>query len=171
MTLGHAIIVGQTMSGKTTLAKRMASAFRQRGVGVVVLDPLRDEWDCDVLFRYSQTFLSYARDPRMCARCALFIDESSMSLGLFDSENSWITCQSRHHGHVAHLISQRAQQISTTIRSQCSRLYCFSVSGYDAKLYARDFNCEMIEQEAPSLRQGEYIYVSRFEKPVKMSVF
>ena len=44
----HNLILGMTMSGKTTLAKRLAAHYTQNGINVVVLDPMYDpEWEAD----------------------------------------------------------------------------------------------------------------------------
>lgn len=167
----HSIIIGQTLSGKSLLAKRLSNWFLAEGVGVVVLDPMTDPgWNETASDKFASftdpiKFLSFIRDPDQCLQCALFIDEAGMSLDKFADEFTWITCQGRHHGHRAHLIAQRAEMISKTIRSQCSTLYVFNVNPDDAKTYARDFNNPTI-LEAPNLPQGHYIKIERF-KPAK----
>jgi DNA helicase HerA-like ATPase len=45
--MAHSLILGMTESGKTTLAKRLAQHYKSRGIGVIVLDPLNDDWPCD----------------------------------------------------------------------------------------------------------------------------
>ncbi len=166
----HSIIIGQTLSGKTALAKRLSNWYLARGIGTIVLDPMSDPgWNDNasplhVAFTDPQEFLAFVKDPDACLQCALFIDEAGMSLDKYAQEFQWITCQARHHGHRSHIIAQRAEMIGKTLRSQCSTLYAFNVNPDDSKQYARDFNCPAI-LEAPNLPQGHYLKVERF-KPV-----
>ena len=43
--MAHTLILGTTESGKTTLAKRIASQHRARGFELLVLDPLPNRQD------------------------------------------------------------------------------------------------------------------------------
>ena len=163
--MGHAITIGQTESGKTVWNKKLAGWYRSHGVGVIVLDPMSDAgWPADWKTADPEAFLAFVKDPDQCLQCALFVDEAGLAIGKFDAGFEWLTCQSRHHGHVCHLITQRAQQVSVNVRSQCSTLYAFNVNADDAKIYARDFNCPMV-MDAPGLAQGEFIAASRFATP------
>lgn len=169
--MGHAIIIGQTESGKSTLAKQLAGWYRRHGIGVLVLDPMKDPgWQADWMTDNPDEFLRTVRDPDQCLQCALFIDESGESINKFDKEFNWITCRSRHHGHVAHLISQRAQDINASTRAQATTLYIFNVNADDAKQYARDFNAPAA-LEAPHLPQGTCIKIERFKAPQRIVVF
>ena len=167
----HSIIIGQTLSGKTTLAKRLAAWYLANGIGVVVLDPMNDPgWNPDgaenfILFTNAEEFLDFVKDPDRCLQAAIFVDESGMILDKYAEKFNWLTCQGRHHGHVVHLLAQRAEMISKTLRSQCSTVFAFNINPDDAKAYARDFNAPAI-MDAPNLPQGQYIKVSRFS-PVK----
>lgn len=173
--IGHTIIVGQTLSGKTTLAKKLAALYRSRGVAVCVLDPNKDpDWNPETKGAHADgfymdddpvRFMQYIRDPDQCLQAAIFIDEGGDMLNKYDTEFNWITTRSRHHGHVAHLCTQRAQQLSVTIRSQCSILYCFNISIPDAKIYAVDFNAPEL-LNAPKLPQGQFLRVERFKPTV-----
>ena len=165
--MGHAITIGQTLSGKTLWNKRLAAWYKSQGVGVVVLDPMRDpEWNADRAFTDPDAFLAFVKNPDECLQCALFIDEAGMSLDRYNLDYQWLTCQSRHHGHVTHIIAQRAQQVSATVRSQCDTLFCFNVNPADAKIYSLDFNCELLK-EAPSLPRGHFIKCCRFGEPTR----
>lgn len=160
--MGHAIIIGQTESGKTTLCKRLAAHYKRRGIGVVVLDPMHDAgWPADFKTADSAEFLAFVKDPNRCLQCACFVDETGLSIDKYDVEYQWMTCQSRHHGHVFHLIAQRAQMISPNVRAQCSTCYAFNVNIGDAKLYAAEFNSDLLMQ-APTLRKGEFVKADRF---------
>lgn len=169
--MGHVITIGQTESGKTILNKKLAAAYKRAGIGVIVLDPMLDPgWNADFITDNPEKFLQFVRDPRCCLQCALFVDETGTSLDKFDVSSNWLTTQSRHHGHVCHLITQRAQQVSVTIRNQCSTLYCFNVNFKDAKLYAEDFNAKEV-LEAPNLPQGHCWKIERFKPPKKLRMW
>lgn len=169
--MGHCITIGQTESGKSILNKRLSAWYKSKGVGVVVLDVMRDPgWTCDFLTDDADEFLEFVKDPERCLQCALFIDEAGASLDRYAESFSWLTTQSRHHGHVCHLITQRAQQISPTVRNQCSTLYIFNVNGKDAKIYAEDFNSPLA-LEAPSLPQGHCIKIQRFKPPQRLRMW
>jgi len=127
-----------TLSGKTNLAKRLASEYKRQGVPVVVLDPLNDpEWACDFLTRDADQFMNVARGSR---QCALFIDETGDALGKFDTSRDWLATRARHYGHKSHFITQRPAQMSRTVWTQCTELFLFNISEYDAKLLANEFN-------------------------------
>ena len=165
MRLKHTITIGETESGKTVLNKRLAAYYRENGIKNCVLDPMMDpEWPADFMTRDPVEFLAFVKNPDKCLRCALFVDETGMSLDKYAVEYQWLSTTSRHHGHACHFISQRAQQINATIRSQCSILYMFRVNYKDAKVYSEDFNFpDSIARQAPDLKQGEYFRIARFE--------
>lgn len=165
MKTGHVLIVGQTESGKTICAQRIAAWYKSHNVATVVLDPMKDpKWNADFITADPVEFFSLIKDPNRCLNCAAFVDESGDSLNKYASDEQFLTTRSRHHGIVAHIIAQRAQQVSVTVRSQCSTLYAFSVSPADAKIYASDFNCDEL-LKCPTLPQGTCIRVQRFQPP------
>lgn len=169
--MGHVITIGQTESGKTICNKRLAAWYKRNGIGVIVLDIMRDpEWQSDFITDDPDEFIAFAKDPRKCLQCALFVDEAGASIDRYAETFSWLTTQSRHHGHICHLITQRAQQVSPTIRNQCSTLYIFNVNPRDAKIYAEDFN-DVAALDAPTLPQGHCIKIQRFQKPQRLRMW
>ena len=166
----HTLIVGQTLSGKTGYAKMLCNWWLSRGVGAVVQDPMNDpDWNKNGsnLFRIFSDpleFLAFVKDPDECQQCVIFVDEAGMSLNKYAEEFNWLTCQSRHHGHRAHIIANRAEMVSKSIRSQCATLVAFNLNPDDAKQYSRDFNSVAV-LDAPNLKQGEFIKVTRFQDP------
>lgn len=160
---GHCLLIGQTESGKTICAQRIAQAYKAGGIKVCVLDPMKDpKWNADFITDNPDEYFSLVMDPDRSLQCALFIDEAGQSLDRYVGKQQWLTCQARHHGHVTHIISQRAQQVDTTIRSQCSTVYAFNVAVDDAKLYAKSFNAPVL-LKCPTLPQGHCIRVQRFQ--------
>lgn len=168
---GHWLIIGMTMSGKTTLAKELSKKYSAAGIQCVVLDHMRDPgWSAAHVFSDADEFLDYVRDPARCLRCALFVDESGQTLDKNDKRYRWLTTTSRHHGHRCHIIGQRAESIDRTTRSQCATLAAFNLSLPDAKQYARDFNAPEL-LECPTLTQGEYILKRLYSPAVRGKLF
>lgn len=164
---GHSLTIGQTLSGKTILNQRLSRLYRKRGVQTVVLDPHNDPgWAASVLFKHFDEFLAFVKSPSKCRQCALFIDESGISLDKYDIECDWLTVSARHHGHRTHIIANRAEIVSRNMRSQCETLYTFQVCATDANQYANDFNCPMLKTVGPVLAQGEFLKITRYQ-PVK----
>lgn len=157
-----------TESGKTTLAKRLAQSLNNRGWGVLVLDPLQDPgWVADYVGTDLSEFMDLAKRSR---RCFLFVDEAGMNCGQWDTDSLWLATQSRHWGHSCYFISQRAIQISKTIREQCRFLYLFACSRSDSKVLADEWNREGLEA-ANTLQKGEYFYAPRFGEVKRLMVF
>lgn len=155
----HVLIAGMTESGKTTLGKTLAKAYRERGVPVMVLDPMNDPgWPEGSIIRDREMFLQRAK---LVQQHAIFIDESGQEIGRYAREMQWLATQARHWGHKSHFICQRIQQLDTTIRGQCSSLYLFTVSRKDADLLAEEWAKEEL-RGAHTLDQGEFFFTTRY---------
>ena len=164
MSDDHVLTVGQTKSGKTLCNQALARNYKKHGIGVVVLDRMADpNWAADWMTGNTDEFIEFIRNPDKCLQCAIFVDDSGGSLNKYVCDFDWLTTESRHHGHIAHLITQRAQQVSLNIRSQCSKLNCFNINPKDAKIYAEDFN-EPILLNASKLPKGHFYCVERFQE-------
>lgn len=167
--MAHVLLFGQTLSGKTTLAKtKLVPAYKQNGVGVIVLDPMGDPgWNADFQTDSVDEFLRVVWESR---QCAIFIDEAGESAGRFDAEMIKVATKGRHWGHRAHFLSQRGAQISATIRDQCSTLFLFTTSANDCKIHANEWNNDILRQ-GNTLQQGEYFHVTRFKPAVRHKLF
>ncbi len=163
----HVLIVGMTESGKTTLAKELCHRHQKHGTQTVVLDPLGDPgWNADFQTRDPVEFLETCKRS---VSCAIFLDESAQTVGRYNDEMFWLATSARHLGHKSHFITQRAAQLSPTVRGQCRHLFCFNVSKDDCKALAADFNNDQLLL-ANVLKQFECIYTSRFGSTVKITV-
>ncbi|HKI68326.1 MAG TPA: type IV secretory system conjugative DNA transfer family protein [Verrucomicrobiae bacterium] len=163
----HVLIVGMTESGKTTLAKRICRSFRSKGIKTIVLDPLHDPgWEADLQTADQYEFMETARLSR---QCALFIDESGEMIGRYNDAMFWLATRARHYGHKSHFITQRAAQLSKTVRDQCSSLFLFCVSMDDAKVMANEFNRPEL-REANTLLRFQCFFVSRFGPVQRLNV-
>jgi hypothetical protein len=159
------------MSGKTTLARRLAKKASESGRIVLVLDPLLDpawkESGADYITDNSDSFLKTCKDNK---NCTLFIDEAGESCGQHDKKMYWLATQSRHWGHQANFIAQRANMVARNIRDNCSKLFAFKVSFEDSKLLENDF-CYKELRDVTEYVSGECLYVTRFGVPQKINVF
>jgi len=166
--MAHSLILGMTESGKTTLAKRLSSAYRRAGVGVIVLDPLSDpEWNATHITHDPDNFLETFWNSRSCM---VFIDESGDVVGRFDEAMQKTATRGRHWGHSVHYITQRGAMISRTVRDQCSNLFLFNTALEDCKIHAREWNKPEL-LNASQLPRGAYYKTSRFGEIIQCTHF
>jgi len=150
----HSLILGITESGKTTLAYSLAASYRKRKIPVLVLDPLKaSRWKADFITDNAEDFLKVVFSN---TSCALFIDEAGDMIGKYNDAMNKLATFSRHCGHNAHFICQRAVMISPTIRAQCTNIYLFKQSKKDSEILSRDFVADELEN-AVNLRKGEFL--------------
>lgn len=156
------------MSGKTTLAKRIAQDYNSKGISTLVLDPILDpEWHAHYITKDGAEFLDYAGQS---LNCALFIDESGESIGRHGGEMNKIATRYRHLGHRAHFICQRTQQLDKIVRDQCEFLFLFRVSRSDSKLMAEEYGHDELEN-AYMLERGQCYFAQRFKPLQKLKIF
>lgn len=150
----HAIILGITETGKTTLAFSLAAKYKARGIRVLVLDPdKRKNWNADFITDDPDLFVETCK---LNQGCALFIDEGSVTIGRYAGSSQWLATNARKWGHKAHFITQRAQQIDPNVRNQCTTIFLFKQSVDDAKILSKDFVAPSL-LDACSLKKGEYL--------------
>lgn len=156
------------MSGKTTFAKKKATSLKKQGRNIIVLDPFLDpEWNATFITNDTDKFLQAVWSNR---GCAIFVDEAGSSIGKYNSVMDELATRGRHWGHKCFFITQRVKQLSSTLRAQCSELVIFKQSMIDTKDLSAEFVEPMIN-EAENLNDGEFIYVRKGHKPLKLNVF
>lgn len=157
--MAHVLILGQTLSGKSTLAKRMAADYRRHGVAVLVLDPIGDpEWSADYKTHDTDDFFRVYSESR---GCAVFVDESGDVCNERPDLITRTATRGRHRGHRNHYIAQRGTLILRTIRDQCSTLFLFNSGLEDCKIHAAEWNAPTIREKGPFLATGHYLYKQR----------
>ncbi|AUR81555.1 putative packaging ATPase [Vibrio phage 1.069.O._10N.286.49.F11] len=172
--MAHSAIVGMTESGKSSLARKMATAIQKAGIAVIVFDPLGDPaWsECldpnnSFITDNEKEFLNYYWSSK---NCAVFFDEAGDYATNHNKEMIRTATKGRHWGHSNYYIAQRGNLLARTIRDQCSKLYMFTSSKDDAKIYSLEFNDNEL-LNVPDLSQGEYYSCGRFNKAVKHILF
>lgn len=172
----HVSLTGMTESGKTTLAKAIASEQRKNGRGVIVLDPLGSKWDCDFQTTDQAEFLRVVWANQ---DCDVFVDEAGDAIGHYDKLMQKLATQGRHYavrngtyggGHNCYFICQRAKMISPTVRTQCRILFAFNQALEDAEVLAREYGYPEL-LECPRLAQGEYFQAQRFHGITRGRIF
>lgn len=159
----HRLITGTTLSGKTTLARRLAALYTAAKRPVIVLDEMMDsKWKTEsgavLLTDDSAEFLDSFWASR---NCAAFIDEAGESVGRYDKAMSRTATRGRHHGHICHYIVQRPSMIDKTVVTQCTEAYIFVSEPDDLDILAKRYLCPEI-RDAAGFMQGQYIHVVRF---------
>lgn len=148
-----------TESGKTTKARRLAASYKKQGIGVIVLDPLRDPgWNADFITDDQEEFLDVFWRSRSCAA---FLDEGGESVGRYDLAMQKTATRGRHCGHSCHYVAQKATQLAPIVRDQCSHLFLFTSGLASAKMLAEEFNKPDLLQ-ATQLQMYSYFHATRF---------
>jgi len=156
-----------TESGKTTLAKQLARTYKAKQVGVLVLDPLFDNWECDRQLNDANEFLQVYWASRSCM---VFIDESGDAIGRYEKAMIQTATRGRHWGHSNHYITQRANSVALTVRDQCSHLFLFASGFEDCKTHAKEWNQPELIQAA-NFEKGEYFHTTRFGQLTRNKLF
>lgn len=164
----HTLIVGRTGSGKSAQAKQLGSALRERGWEVLAYNPtmepgytVRDDHGCaaaefettnaDEFMREVEHRIS--RDPK--ARF-LIVDEAHEFFSKAQSQDRlWVARYGRHYGLNIIAITQRMQDVHTTLRTQCATVYIMPCSLTDAKFAADEYGSKVLAK-APDLKPGKY---------------
>lgn len=163
----HTLIIGQTESGKTTLAILIAKGLIERKKNVVVLDPMKNgNWPEGVIhIDEIGQLMTYLKSHQSCY---VFIDESGMVVDRYEVEHQWLATTSRHYGHSVYFIAQRAQMLHPTVRDQCQCVYAFLISPKDSDILADRFiKMEKHVRKACYLNKGEFIVCTMYGKPMK----
>ena len=167
--MAHVMILGQTLSGKSILSKRLAAAYKRGGINVLVHDPVGDpEWHADYQTANFEDFFRVYNDSR---QCAVFFDEAGETCEDFKSEMTRTATRGRHRGHRNHYISQRGTLIQRTMRDQCTRLFLFNTGLEDCKIHANEWNAPELKEGGHLLGVGEYYHVAKMGSLTKQHLF
>ena len=136
----HRLIVGNSGSGKSNLAKYMA---HQAKGSVVVLDPTKSRgWPSEAKkFSSHSRFLNWVKKAE---NCYVFVDEAKTLWDFDVKEADQLLYKRRHQGILTTLIAQRATMIRPNARNQCSTVYAFKQQKMDAETLSADYNDALI---------------------------
>ena len=158
--MAHKLITGQTLSGKSTLARAIVADASARHIVPVIYDPtLSPDWKSDFV---TDDYAEFVSNLSECARAGLpifaVVDEADTVLSQGDRDNWWLFTRGRHFGIEACAITQRPQLVAPTVRGQCADVFVFHLGKNDASFLSEDVAAPDI-QGAPTLRQGEFYRV------------
>ena len=171
----HTLIVGRTLSGKTTLATQLINNETYRaGRPAIILDPnLDNRWPKDescFVTHDKDVFLRVVKDPQNYS-AVVVVDESGEKIGRYGGEMSWLATRGRHYGHQCLFITQRATQLDKNVRTQCANLFIFRQAASDAKVLDAEWaDGSGVILSAAQLNQGEYIACIGFNPPQKLKL-
>lgn len=156
--MSHKLIVGQTLSGKSTLARSMANAAIREGLVVVVYDPtLSPDWGTDLVTDDEEYFFQMLEIVHAEGHSALVIvDEADTLLSMAHRHNWWLFMRGRHFGFELVAVTQRPTNIAPSVRGNAPELYVFQLGNSDATMLEQDYGAQGISA-APELRQGEFL--------------
>lgn len=148
-----------TLSGKTTLARSLCSYAKKQGVGVIVLDPIRDPaWQADFITDNEYEFLRVFWASRSCLA---LMDEGGESVGRYNLAMQKTATRGRHAGHTCVYVAQKATQLAPIVRDQCTNLFLFTSSARDGKVLAEEWNKPELAL-CHTYEQYEYAHAMKF---------
>lgn len=158
------------MTGKTSIAKRLASAT----TNTLVYDPLAPGSAWNVAGWSGLVFNDFDLFEAAFWRsrgCFVVIDEAADVFAEKKNQARPMLTRGRHvinggGGHVCMLIAQRHRDLNKSARDQCSGLFAFCVDRYDAEDLAADWNCDALK-ELPNLPPLHYVHLVRHREPTR----
>lgn len=167
--MSHAVIVGQSLSGKTVLSRWLASQSVCSGIPVVAFDPVNPPgiWGrrVHVLREPAEVLECFWRS----SRCLFILDEFRILCDHDPGAVRRMLTIGRHvnpetggGGHACILIGQRWTMLDKTCREQATKLYAFKQGVDDARELARHWACPELS-DAASLGRLEYMAATTME--------
>lgn len=161
----HKLIVGTTMSGKSTLARAMVADAARRGIIPVIYDPHGSpEWDSEIITAdESEFFTAVSESIGNGRKIFAVMDEAETVLSISHRHNWWMFTRARHYGIESCAITLRPKLIAPTVRGNVHEMFVFNLCRTDAQELADDFNAPGLA-DAPNLAQGEFLFARWVDK-------
>lgn len=170
----HTLILGQSFTGKSALAKQLGTTLRSKGHMVIAFNPTlengytrKDAFDCiaadyetdnpDNLIR--EIHRLYAENTHK--KIFVIIDEAHEFFTKGNCAHEWVGTKGRHYGLHVIAITQRAALINTTFRAQCSTIYAFRSNKTDMEFVKDEFWHYKLTPDKLNLPDGEYIKIGK----------
>lgn len=152
-----------TGSGKTHCAKATARQMRALGRGTLVLHKPREPWPADCVSWQTDDPKKFLRMFWASRGCGCFMELADADVSKWDERFHLCFTQGRHEGHRCFYLSQRAAQVHPNIRENCESLCLFAVPRAAARLWADEFNEEILIGATTLPPHTFYFKASRWE--------
>lgn len=151
----HTLIVGQSFSGKSNLAKNFAHKLAAQGHEIVVFDPMQSTGWPEGSKLYSKP-ASFVEAFWKHKNCYVFIDEARVLFEAEKNEAERMAFQGRHGGRLLFFIGQRAMSmIPPNARDQCGKVFAFKQSKKDSDTLTEEKS--EIFSLCRTLKKGEFV--------------
>lgn len=159
-------IFGISLSGKTTLAKKISSAYYEKHkMPSLVLDPFLDNWGSHSSVVDMSNEEKFWETIWKTQNCLVIVDEASTTLKR-DRELIPVFTSLRHKGHKLLVIGHHGSDLLPVMREQLDTLYLFRQNIKSAKAWSEKFADERV-MESINLDKYEYLYCRNFLPPKK----
>lgn len=155
----HNLIVGNSTTGKSNLAKYFAKMAEINGEQVIVYDPLKSQNWPKTAEKFASPELFLSAIPSIQS-AHVFIDEAKTLWDYDYKRADTILYHRRHQGLLSYVIAQRTRMVPPNARNQCSRIYAFKQQKQDAEILAGEYD-EMLLMTT-KLKPGEFIVSDGF---------
>lgn len=169
----HTLILGQSFTGKSALAKQLGTQLRVQRQKVIAFNPTLepgysrpDNFDCCAAdFETADPTLLAQEITRLIKeghnKIFVIIDEAHLFFEKYSSQYEWMATRGRHYGIHVIAITQRGAKLNTTFRSQCSTIYVFRLNRSDMEFITEEFWHQKITRDRLNLPDGKYLKISK----------
>ena len=165
-------IFGQTLSGKSTLARKLVLEYEGQGMRAIVLDPHREKWGKHSIVFGANTPEAMESEERKfwemvwaSRHCVIVCEEAAATLRR-DRELIPAFTRIRHNFHKLIVCGHGGADLLPTMRNQLGTVFLFQMDEDSAKFWARRFaDKELLATQF--LNQYEYIQKVSFQRARK----
>lgn len=156
--MAHKLIVGQTLSGKSTLAKQMEADSFAKGIPSIIYDPtLSPDWKSELVTDDEETFYHFLHViAEESPNALVIVDEADTLLSMAHRHNWWLFQRGRHFGFECIAITQRPQLVAPSIRNNAPELFIFQSGKNDSAFLGDDYGVDL--SGAVDLQQGRFLW-------------
>lgn len=167
MTFVNAGIFGPKLSGKSTLARRIAlEGYTKYGLRSLVLDPHLDSWGDHCLVTAEEE--KFWEMTWKSQGCVIFVEEAAATIRRERTLVPVFT-RLRHCNHKLVIIGHSGMDLLPVMRQQLDTLYLFRQPLSACKVWSETMTEERL-MEAKDLHQYEFILHRMYQQPVKLKL-
>jgi nucleoside-triphosphatase THEP1 len=157
-------IFGTTLSGKTTLAKRISLEFFNRyQIKSLVLDPFAENWGNHALVLSDEE--KFWEMVWKAQGYLIIVDEAGLTINR-DKDLKSVFTRLRHNHNKLLVVGHSSSDLLPVMRQSLDTLYLFRHSKKSAAVWAEVFTEERL-LAAEDLQQYEFLRCQLYHKPVK----